>query len=99
MSLAKMISMHPEVRGDLNEPLATAARHSMFCASMCTACADACSAEKMDMRQCIRSCSDCADVCATTAKLSVRRTGENVEMMKAMLETCMALFGLEVEQS
>lgn len=88
MSLAKILSMHPEVSGKLNEPLATAARHSMFCASMCTACADACSAEKMDMRQCIRICSDCADICEATAKLSVRRTGQNIEMLAAMLETC-----------
>lgn len=88
MSLAKMISLHPDVHGNLNELLATAARHSMFCASMCTACADACSAEKMDMRQCIRVCSDCADICGATAKLSVRRTGQNVEMLKAMLEVC-----------
>lgn len=88
MSLAKMISLHPDVQGNLNELLATAARHSMFCANMCTSCADACSAEKMDMRQCIRVCSDCADICGATAKLSVRRTGQNVEMLKTMLEVC-----------
>jgi hypothetical protein len=40
---------------------------------MCTSCADACSAEQMDMRQCIRSCLDCADVCDATAKVAVRR--------------------------
>jgi hypothetical protein len=88
MSLAKMISLHPDVRGNPNEALATAARHAMFRADMCTSCADACSAEKMDMRQCIRSCSDCADVCDATAKLSVRRTGQNVEVVETMLEAC-----------
>lgn len=88
MSLAKMISMHPDVHGDLNELLATSARHAMFCASMCTSCADACTAEKMDMRQCIRVCSDCADVCTATSKLSVRRSGQNIEMLRTMLETC-----------
>jgi hypothetical protein len=87
MSLAKMFSMHPDAHG-VNELLAMAARHSMFCASMCASCADACSAEKMDMRQCIRTCSDCADICEATAKLSVRRTGQNIEMLKAMMETC-----------
>jgi hypothetical protein len=88
MSLAKMISLHPDVRGNLNETLAIAARHAMFCSNMCTSCADACSAESMDMRQCIRVCSDCADICDATAKISVRRTGRNAEMLRAMLETC-----------
>lgn len=88
MSLAKMISLHPDVHGNLNEALATAARHAMFCADMCTSCADACSAEKADMRQCIRSCCDCADICDATAKVAVRRTGQNEKVLQAILETC-----------
>ena len=88
MSVAKMIALHPDVRGNPNEALATAVRHTMFCATICTSCADACSAEKMDMRQCIRSCSDCADVCDATSKISVRRTGQNLEVVLTMLEAC-----------
>lgn len=88
MSIAKMIALHPDVGDDFNELLATAARHAMFCAEMCTSCADACVAEDMDMRQCIRSCLDCADICAATAKLAARRTGQNIEVLRAMLETC-----------
>jgi hypothetical protein len=88
MSLTKMISLHPDVQGNINEELATAARHAMFCADMCTSCADACSAEKMDMRQCIRLCADCSDICDSTAKVAVRRTGKNPAVLKAMLETC-----------
>jgi len=88
MSIHKMIALHPDVGDDFNEPLATAARHAMFCALMCTSCADACVAEDMDMRQCIRSCSDCADVCTATSRLAVRRTGANVEVLRAQLEVC-----------
>ena len=88
MSIREMISMHPDVSGEANEPLATAARHAMFCELMCTSCADACAAEPMDMRQCIRACLDCADVCGATAKLAVRRTGRNVEVLRLMLESC-----------
>jgi hypothetical protein len=76
-----MISLHPDVSGNFNETLATAARHVMSCAAMCTSCADACSAEQMDVRQCIRSCLDCADVC--DAKLAVRRTGQNLTGLRA----------------
>ena len=88
MSIHEMIALHPDVGGELNEILATAARHAMFCSAMCTSCADACAAEAMDMRQCIRMCLDCADICGATARLAVRRTGENVRMLRATLELC-----------
>lgn len=88
MSIQEMISRHPDVEGNLNEELATAARHAMFCALMCTSCADACVAEEMDMSQCIRSCLDCADVCTATSRLAVRRTAQNVEVLRAMLSLC-----------
>ncbi len=88
MSIHEMISRHPDVAGNPNEALAAAARHAMFCALMCTSCADACVAEEMDMAQCIRSCLDCADVCTATARLAVRRTGQNVEVLRAMLALC-----------
>ncbi|NDV87963.1 four-helix bundle copper-binding protein [Aurantimonas aggregata] len=88
MSIEKMIHLHPDVGQDLNEALATAARHSMLCSLFCTSCADACLAEEMDMRQCVRTCMDCADICSATAHLAVRRTGQNVELLRAQLEIC-----------
>jgi hypothetical protein len=88
MSISKMISLHPDVGGDLNEPLATAIRHAMFCAVIATSCADACAAEPGDMSQCIRVCSDTASICTATAAVATRRTGQNVAVMRAMLETC-----------
>lgn len=87
MSIHKMIALHPQVGSDFNEALATAVRHAMFCAVICTSCADACSAEPMDMRQCIRLCLDCADICDATARVAVRRTGGNISMLRSMLET------------
>lgn len=88
MSIEKMIRLHPDVGEDANEQLALAARHAMLCSLFCTSCADACSSEAMDMRQCIRTCTDCANICSTTAHLAVRRTGQNVEMLRAQIETC-----------
>ena len=86
-----MIDLHPDVQGGGNEALATAARHAMFCGLMCTSCADACMAEDMDMRQCIRACLDCSDVCAATARLAVRRTGSNVSTLELMLQSCVTI--------
>ncbi|RSV14881.1 four-helix bundle copper-binding protein [Sphingomonas sp. ABOLF] len=88
MSIHKMIAAHPDVAGNLNEDLATAVRHAMFCSVICTSCADACSGEEMDMRQCIRTCMDCADICEATMKVATRRTGSNEAVLRAMLETC-----------
>lgn len=88
MSLSSMISFHPDVRGDVNEQLVTAARHAMLCSLFCTSCADACLAEPMDMCACIRACSDCADVCAAAARLAVRRTSQNIETLRAQVEVC-----------
>ena len=98
MSIHKMIALHPDVGDDFNETLVTAAHHAMYCTEMCTSCADACVAEAMEMRQCIRSCLDCADVCAATARLAVRRTGQNIEALRTMLETCARICDLCAEE-
>ena len=88
MSLEKMIGLHPDSGDDPNDQLALAARHSMLCSLMCTSCADACLAEDMDMRQCIRVCLDCAEVCTANARLATRRTGQDIEMLRAQMEVC-----------
>ena len=88
MSIRKMIAAHPDVAGHINEPLALAVKHAMYCAVICTSCADACSAETMDMAQCIRACMDCADVCTATMKVAARRTGSNEAVLRAVLQAC-----------
>ncbi|MBA3512084.1 four-helix bundle copper-binding protein [Sphingomonas sp.] len=88
MSIRKMIALHPDVQGHVNQPLGDAVHHAMYCAKMCLSCADACSAEDMDMVQCIRTCLDCAAVCDTTATLGLRRAGSNEAVLKEMLELC-----------
>ena len=86
MSIRKMIALHPDVQGHhVNQPLGDAVHHLMYCAKMCLSCADACSAEKMDMTQCIRSCLDCADVCEAACRVALRRTGSNEEVLRDVL--------------
>ena len=90
MSIEKMIQEHPDVAasGDYNEALGRAVKHAMYCAAICNSCADACSAEPMDMTQCIRVCLDCADVCEATGWLALRQTGDNQAVVREMLELC-----------
>jgi hypothetical protein len=88
MSIEMMIQEHPDVGADYNDELGLAVRHAMYCAAICNSCADACSAEEMDMRRCIRLCMDCADVCTATYRVASRRTDHNRQLIRTMLATC-----------
>ena len=88
MSIKEMISEHPSVGSDYNEQLAEAVKHAMYCAAICNSCADACSAEEMDMRRCIRLCMDCSDVCEMTYRVAMRRTDENRQLIRSVLAVC-----------
>ena len=88
MSIEKMILEHPQVGPGFNPVLGLAVRHAMECAAICNACADACSAEPMDMRRCIRLCMDCADVCTATYRVATRRTDHNRQLIRTMLAAC-----------
>jgi hypothetical protein len=93
VSIEKMIQDHPDVGGDYNETLGRAVKHAMYCAAICNSCADACSAEAMDMRRCIRLCMDCADVCNATSRVAMRRTDENRQLIRTMLAVCIEACG------
>ena len=88
MSIRNMIGLHPKAGDHVNQPLADAVHHLMYCAKMCASCADACLAERQDMTQCIRVCLDCADVCEATGWLALRQTGDNQAVVREMLELC-----------
>jgi hypothetical protein len=88
MSIEKMIAEHPDVAGHDNAHLTRAVRHAMYCAAICNSCADACSAEEEDRKQCIRLCMDCSDICTATYRVATRRTGSNEAIIRATLELC-----------
>lgn len=88
MSIRKMIALHPGAQGHVNQPLGDAVHHAMYCAKMSLSCADACLAEEMDMTQCVRLCLDTADVCEAAARLGLRRSGSNDQVLREMLDFC-----------
>lgn len=92
MQVSEMISTHPQVQGNTADALLRCIEECYGCAQTCTSCADACLAEDMvkEMRQCIRLCLDCADICATTGEMATRRTGSNVEVLRAVIQACEA---------
>jgi hypothetical protein len=88
MSIRKMIALHPDVDGHVNQPLGDAIHHAMYCAKMCRSCADACLAEDLDMVQCITLCLDCADICDATSNIALRQTGSHDQILRETLELC-----------
>ena len=88
MSIRKMIGLHPDVAGHVNQPLGDAAHHLMYCARMCLSCADACAAEEMDMRQCIRTCLDCSDVCEGGAGTVSRPSSALISLGTSRARVC-----------
>ena len=90
MKARDMISTHPDVRGNMSQPLVRCIEECFECAQTCISCADACLAEEMvqQLRQCIRLNLDCADVCTSTGALATRRTGGNEPVLRMSLELC-----------
>ena len=90
MRTREMIATHPDVAGNVNEALVKLIDEAFACAQTCTSCADACLAEEMvaEMRECIRRCLDCADICAVAGAMASRRTGSNVEVLRAVIQAC-----------
>jgi hypothetical protein len=90
MHIEDIIATHPDVKGQTNPALIGAIEACLDCAESCLSCADACLAEDKvaELRQCIRLDNDCADICFVTARLAVRRTGGNEQLIRATLETC-----------
>jgi hypothetical protein len=92
MLAREMSATHPDVKGNIGDPLIRCIEECFNCAQACTACADACLAEKMvaDLRQCIRLDLDCADMCLAAGRLASRRTGSNQDVLRQALDACMA---------
>lgn len=89
--IISMLETHPNDPSGLDrQKLAECIAACFECAQTCTACADACLAEDMvaDLRDCIRTDLDCADICQATGRVLSRRTGQNLNTLKAMLEAC-----------
>lgn len=88
MSLEAMIADHPQANPDYDFNLNRAVRQTMECAAVCNSCADACLAEPIDMRDCIRLNLDCADVCLAASRIATRRTGHDRQLIRAILAVC-----------
>lgn len=86
-----MLSSHPNAKPiTYSEPVAQCVVYCYAAAEATTLCADACLSEANldELRQCIRRNLDCADICSTVAAIASRRTGDNLAVLRSMLESC-----------
>lgn len=92
MHTQEIIRTHPAMKGQADEALIRCIEECYDCAQVCTSCADACLGESMvqHLTLCIRLNLDCADICAVMGSVATRRTGSNDEVLRCMLETCIA---------
>jgi len=90
MHVREMISTHPHFQGKAADALLACIEQCYACAQTCTSCADAClgEAEIAPLVQCIRRNLDCADLCMATGAMASRRTGSNIEVLRAALNAC-----------
>lgn len=90
MQALQIIKTHPDVQGNISNPLIDCIEECYSCAQVCLSCADSCLAEQEadKLKQCIRLDLDCADICLTTGKLASRRTGSDEQLIAKMLDIC-----------
>lgn len=91
MSMRAVLGSYPDANPvTYSEPIAQCVVYCYASAEACTLCADACLAESAveELRKCIRRTLDCADICSTVAAIASRRTGDNLAVVRAMLEAC-----------
>jgi hypothetical protein len=91
--LTQMIQTHPQKSWLPDEPLARAVETLNQCASVCTACADACLAEQHvhDLVRCIHLNLDCAAICNTTATVLTRSKEPDASVLLLLIQTCQAI--------
>lgn len=90
MNVREMIASHPHVQGKTVDALLKCIEECYACAQTCTSCADACLAEEnvAHLTQCIRRNLDCADMCFATGSMASRRTGSNINVLRAAMTSC-----------
>jgi hypothetical protein len=88
MHVREMISTHPHVQGNTADNLLKCIEECYACAQACTSCADACLGEDMvkELTHCIRLNLDCADICTAAGAMASRRTGSNIEVLRAAIQ-------------
>ena len=74
------------------ERLAFCIAASTVCSQTCVACTEAAlsGADFAMLRSCSKAAQDCADICALTAKLLLRATDCNQEVIRCQMEASMA---------
>ncbi|MEU0236106.1 four-helix bundle copper-binding protein [Nocardiopsis sp. NPDC006198] len=89
-TVGQILYTHPEDPEGVGVKITACVEACGECAQVCTVCADACLGEETvaDLVACVRTDLDCADMCAVTGRAVSRRTGEEDDVLRLLLEAC-----------
>jgi hypothetical protein len=91
-----MLHLESPIRAANGEPmlerLAFCIAASTVCSQTCVSCSEAAlsGADFAVLRSCSKAAQDCADICALTAKLLLRATDRNQEVIRCQMDACLA---------
>ena len=68
------------------------------CMDACSACEQACTVCSTQMMSCAPACMNCADMCNTMMRAMMRMQGMNMATMTAMLDACIAMCQLTMDE-
>jgi hypothetical protein len=90
VTVREVIETHPRPTSIDHDILVRCITECLRCAATCTSCADANLAEPdvKEMVRCTRLCLDCSDICSTTARVVIRQTAADNDVLRAVVETC-----------
>jgi hypothetical protein len=100
MKTEEMLKSHPRKANIEMRDVTNCIEACRECAVVCTSCADACLGEQnvQKLVPCIRIDLDCADICQTTARMLMRQTETNLQLLRAQLETTITATRLCAEE-
>src|SRR5678815_2265337 len=91
MSIRKMIGLHPDVAGHVNQPLGDAAHHLMYCAHVCEATGKLAVRRTGSNEQVLREMLElCARVCDECAAECEKHDHEHCRLCAQMCRECAA---------
>ncbi|HEV8245604.1 MAG TPA: hypothetical protein VGP93_07540 [Polyangiaceae bacterium] len=85
----ELFATHPQ-RSANPEALRSCVEACFAGAAACSACADACLAERdvASLVGCIRACLDCSDLCVATARMLSRQIESNPQLVSSQIDVC-----------
>jgi hypothetical protein len=90
MRFEQIVELHPQPTELDREVLLRLINECLDCGESCIACADASlgEADALELVRSIRLCLDCAESCEAVARIAVRQTASDPDLLRAITAAC-----------